>query len=209
MTPLVIIGCGGFGREVHDVVDAVNAQNPTWELLGYLDDAPSEVNLDLVQRRGSQVLGGLDWLDTAADDVHYVIGIGSPAVKKKIADRCAGRSAATLVHPSVVRGFDVTLGPGTVICANTVLTTNIRLGRHVHVNLLCSIGHDVVMHDHVSINPLAAISGWVVLEEGVLVGTHAAVLQNLTVGPGATVGAGSCVVRDVPAGTTVKGVPAR
>lgn len=52
-SPLVIIGCGGFGRETHDVLDAVNAIDPKWELLGYVDDAPTKVNLDLVHRRGA------------------------------------------------------------------------------------------------------------------------------------------------------------
>ena len=61
-TPLVIIGCGGFGREVHDIVDAINGVKPTWNLLGYLDDQPDPANVSLVEDRSSEVLGsnGLD-----------------------------------------------------------------------------------------------------------------------------------------------------
>lgn len=210
MTQLVIVGCGGFGREVHDVVDAIEAATPgTWELLGYVDDAPASENVELVRRRGSTVLGGLEALEALPADVAYVIGIGSPAIKARIDARLADRPAAVLVHPEASMGFDVQLGPGSIVCAGSRLTTNIRLGRHVHVNLLCSIGHDVTIGDHVSINPLVAVSGSVDIGARVMLGTHSAVLQLLSVGEDATVGGAALVVKDVPAGTVVKGVPAK
>jgi acetyltransferase-like isoleucine patch superfamily enzyme len=89
------------------------------------------------------------------------------------------------------------------------LTTNVSLGRHVHVNQGVTIGHDTVVGDYATLNPAAALSGNCVIEDEVLVGAQSCVLQGLTVGHGAVVGAAACVVRDVPAGLTVKGVPAR
>jgi len=208
---LVIVGCGGFGREVQDVVEAVNAAeaSPRFDLLGYVDDSPTPENLDRVARRGSRVVGDLDWLEGAPRDVHYVIGIGSPAVKARIDARLGDRPSPVLVHPRATVGGDVEFGPGTIVCAGTVLTTNIRVGRHVHVNLLCSVGHDGVIGDHVSINPLVAVSGDVVLGDRVMVGTHAAILQGRRIGDDAVVGGAAMVVKDVPAGLTVKGVPAK
>ena len=208
-TPLVIVGCGGFGREVHDVVDALVAAGEPLELLGYVDDAPSAENRRLVQARGAAILGGIDALAAMDPRVAYVVGIGSPAVKEAIDARLGQRPAAVLVHPEASTGFDVRLGPGTVVCAGARLTTNIRLGRHVHVNLLCSIGHDVSIGDHVSINPLVAVSGSVDVGARAMLGTHSAILQTLTVGEDATVGGAALVVKDVPAGATVTGVPAR
>ena len=210
-TPLVIIGCGGFGREVHDVVDAINELKPTWNLLGYLDDRPEQVNVSLVESRRSKVLGGTDWMMTAGQEVQFVIGIGTGKIRRIIDERLssAGFTAATLVHPAATLGHDVRTGQGSVICAGVRATTNISLGRHVHLNINATVGHDCTLEDYVTINPLVAISGGVHMGRESMMGTHSAVLQNLSIGARSTVGAGSCVVKDVPDGVIVKGVPAR
>jgi len=210
-TQLVIIGCGGFGREVHDVVDAMNAVKPTWDLLGYLDDQPDPVNVSLVESRSSRVLGSTNWMMTAEKEVQFVIGIGAGSIRQVIDERLssAGFGSAILVHPAATIGHGVRIGEGSVICAGVRATTNINLGRHVHLNLNTTVGHDCTLEDYVTINPLVAISGWVHIGREAMMGTHSAVLQNLSIGSRSTVGAGSCVVKDVPASTVVKGVPAR
>jgi len=210
-TQLVIVGCGGFGREVHDVVDAINELTPTWDLLGYVDDDPEEINLSRVESRGSRVLGGTDWMMTAAKEVQFVIGIGTGRIRRVIDERLtsAGFVAATLVHPTATLGHDVRIGQGAVVCAGVRVTTNISLGRHVHLNLNTTVGHDSTLEDYVTINPLVAISGGVVVGAESMMGTHSAVLQNLSIGARSIVGAGSCVVKNVPDDVVVKGVPAR
>lgn len=207
---LYIVGCGGFGREVHDVVDAINSVRPTWDVKGYVDDAPSEESLSLVRARGFAVLGDISTVSIRRP-AHFVIGIGSGPVRRVIDERLtrSGWTAATLVHPAATAGFDVRLGEGTVVCAGVRLTTHIRCGRHTHLNLNSTVGHDAVLGDYVTVNPLAAISGFVSIGDETLVGTHAAILQNLRVGARSVVGAGSLVTRGVPDGVVVKGVPAR
>jgi sugar O-acyltransferase (sialic acid O-acetyltransferase NeuD family) len=215
---VVVIGAGGFGREVVDVVEAVNAASAAtgveapWELLGVVDDAPTEANLARLADRGVRHLGALD--DFLAGDrtgVSYAVGIGAPAVRRRVAERCdaAGLLGATLVHPSVTMGARVVVGPGSVLCAGVRITTNIELGRHVHVNLNSTIGHDTIVGDYVSLNPLASISGDCMLGSGVLVGVAGIVLNGLRIGDDAVVGGSACVVKDVEPGTTVVGVPAR
>jgi len=210
-TPLVIIGCGGFGREVHDVVDAINAHRPTWNLLGYLDDMPNPENQKLVDSRGSSVLGGTDWLLSARMDVSYVIGIGTGSVRRAIDERlsAAGYLSAILIHPSVTLGHGVIIQPGTVICAGARLTTHIDLGRHTHIDQNATIGHDARVGDYARLNPQACVSGSVVVGDGCLVGANATVLQGIVIGDFAVVGAGAVVTKDVEEHLTVKGVPAR
>jgi sugar O-acyltransferase (sialic acid O-acetyltransferase NeuD family) len=206
---LAIVGAGGFGREVLDVVRAVNDVQPTWEVVGFVaDDAPEA---DLIERISTRWLGTIDEFLGAPAASHYVLGIGDPKVRRSIAERLDrfGLAAATLVHPAAAIGADVELEPGSVVCSHVSITTNVRLGRHVHVNLNSTIGHDSRIRDYVTINPLVAVSGDVTLEEGVTMGTHSSILQGLRVGAGSFVGAGAVVVKDVPSGVTVVGVPAR
>lgn len=211
--PLVIIGAGGFGRETADVVEALNAGEsaPVWDLVGTVDDSPSEANLERLAARGIAHLGGVAELLARPERPRYVVGIGSPSVREAIADRldAAGFRAATLVHPAATVGSNCVIGEGSVVLAGARVTTNIRLGRHVHLNPNVTIGHDTVLEDFVSMNPASSVSGDCIIGPRALIGVAAVVLNQLTVGAGALVGGAACVVRNVPPNSVVKGVPAR
>lgn len=210
MRDIAIVGCGGFGREVLDVVEAINAADATWNMVGFFDDSPSDSDIALVRERGFDVIGGMDSL-AQRPDLAFAIGIGTGHVRRLIDDRLAkaGLNAATLVHPHATIGGSCVLAPGSVLCSGARVTTNVTLGRHVHINLNSTVGHDCVLDDYVTVNPLVAVSGSVTVGAETLLGTHSSVLQGLSIGAGAVVGAGACVVRDVAPSTTVKGVPAR
>ena len=210
--PLVVIGGGGMGRCVLDLVDAVNlAASPehVFEVVGVLDDATPD--LDLLDAREVKYLGPVSRLEELPRDVGYVIGIGSGQVRRTIDayGQILGRPCPRILHPNVHLGFDVVLGPGTLVCSHVSMENNIRLGRHVHVNQNSTIGHDDRLGDYVTVSPLVAVSGGVVAEEAASLGTGASVNQGLRLGHDSTVGAGAAVIRDVPPGTTVVGVPAR
>jgi len=206
---LVIVGAGGFGREVLDVITAINERERAWDVVGFIAD--DEPDSDVLARIGCPWLGPVGaYADSPSAD-HYVIGVGNPAARRSVAMQLdtAGLTPALLIHPSATIGADVELGAGSVICSNVSLTTNIRLGRHVHVNLNSTIGHDSRIADFVTINPLVAVSGDVCLDEDVTMGTHSSILQGLHVGTRSFVGAGAVVTKDVAPGTTVVGVPAK
>lgn len=213
MRQIVIVGIGGFGREVADVVDAINERNgsPVFDLVGMLDDSPRPLDRERIESRGISYLGTVDAFLATPQTLEYVIGIASPRARETIDAKFtgAGLDAAVLVHPETTFGSMIDLGPGSIICAGVRMTTNIRLGRHVHVNINATVGHDSVLEDFTTFNPLASVSGECLIERGASMGVGSSVLQGLSLGRGSFVGAGAVVTRSVPEGLVVKGVPAR
>ncbi len=210
-TGLVIIGCGGFGREVFGIVAAVNAAGGDWTVEGFVDDGPSPHDQKAVAALGSVLLGTVDDLVGRAEPATVIVAIGSPSVRRRITERLAGVDVTypTLVHPDATVGSDVILGSGTVVAPGARLSTAICVGRHVHIDQNVAVGHDTVIADFARLNPQACISGSVSIDTEALIGANATVLQGLRVGAGATVGAGGVVVRNVAPHCTVKGIPAR
>jgi sugar O-acyltransferase (sialic acid O-acetyltransferase NeuD family) len=212
--PLVIIGAGGHGREVLDVVEAVNAVQPTFTVLGLVAD---HADRELLARRGAVHLGSVDQLldgrlaDVPSDTV-VVIAVGDPVTRKALADRLPSTTyapAPALVHPAATIGADVRLGEGVVLAAGARVTTNVTIGRHVQVNVGAVVSHDCVVAEHATLSPGVLVNGSVTIGEGAFLGTGAIVTPGRTLGPWSIVGAGAVVVHDVPAGVTATGVPAR
>jgi sugar O-acyltransferase (sialic acid O-acetyltransferase NeuD family) len=204
---LVIIGAGGFGREVVDVVDAINALTPTFELLGFLDDG--DVQHDRLTRIGVPLLGDTNMITEL--DAEYVIGIGSADPRRRIDAwaRGCGRRAAVLRHPAASVGRDVTIGDGSIIAAGARVTTHVALGRHVHINLNCTVGHDTIIEDHATLFGGAVVGGGCVIEAGATIGSGAVIVPGVRIGRDATVGAGALVVRDVVGGDIVVAAASR
>lgn len=212
-TPLIIIGAGGFGRETLDVVLAQNAasKRPVFNLIGIVDSNPSPDNLKRLLALNVDYLGAeLQWLQKGLK-TEYLVGVGEPGARKDISERfdAAGYTAATAIHPAAVIGSMNSVAPGTVVCAGAQISTNVRLGRHVHVNPSVIVGHDSDIQDFVSLNPGSIISGNVVCGSGVLIGAGAVILQGLSIGQESVVGAAACVTKNVRPNAVVKGVPAR
>lgn len=203
---VVVVGAGGMGREAVDVARAAGVR-----VVGVVDDAPSAIDLGRLARLHVPFLGPVDsWL-VHAGTTPWVVGVGSPEVRRRLAGRLDGARGrpAVLVHPAATVGSDSHLGPGSVVCAGARVSTGVRAGRHAHVCPGATLGHDAELADFVSVNPGALVSGSVQIGEAVLVGAGAVVLQGLSVGPESVVGASACVVRDVAPGLVVRGVPAR
>jgi sugar O-acyltransferase (sialic acid O-acetyltransferase NeuD family) len=206
---IVIIGAGGFGREVLDVFDAVNSIKSTYDMIGYVVDPQYGTSVTYVNDK--PILGGFDWFTKHKNDVQAICGVGIPELRKRLVESAKemGVNFCSIVHPNAILTRWVTIGEGTVITAGCILTNQIRIGNHVHVNLDCTIGHDVIIEDFATLGPGVHVSGNVVLGEGCYIGTGANIIEKKQIGAWSIVGAGSTIVTDVLKNTTVVGVPGK
>jgi sugar O-acyltransferase (sialic acid O-acetyltransferase NeuD family) len=209
MQDIVIVGAGGFGREVKFIVDRINQKKQIYNLLGFYDDdknLPSVIN-------GVPFLGDLEKLISRKDNISVVLGIGDPNVKIKIVERLITNSHLSfpnIIDPIAIIGNDnVALGKGNVICAGVIITCDIKIGDFITLNLSCTVGHDTVINDFASFMPSVNISGEVVIEKGVYVGTGAKIINLLSIGEHTVVGAGAVVAKSLPARCTAVGIPAK
>lgn len=206
MQPIVIIGAGGFGREVHALIEDVNRAAPTWEILGFADDNPSAL-------AAFDRYGPVRWL---IDELpvslcrSYVCAVGDPAVRKAIVERLAAKNLTwpALIHPTAAVGASSRIGEGVLLCRNSIITVDTSVGNHVHVNMAATVGHDAQIGDFCTLSAHVDVCGAARLGEGVFLGSHASVTPKTKVGDWARVGAGSVALGTVRAKTTVLGVPA-
>ncbi len=207
-TKLIIVGAGGFGREVAAMI-RYSGLNEQFELQGFVDDG---LTTDTLVNH-LPVMGKISRLIEAVEQTAVVLAIGSPAVRKSIAqklERNPKLKFPNILHPSVsLQNPDtIKMGKGNVIGIGSIFTTDIILGDFNLVNLSCTIGHDVKIGNFCSLMPSVNVSGGHVLKDEVYVGTGATLINATTLNEGCMIGAGALVRTNVPARKTFVGVPA-
>ena len=203
MKKLVIVGCGGLGREVAWIAMDCRQSGADWDLIGFLDD---DEDRHTEHHLGLPVLGQLSWLEHNLSEALYVIcGVGNTRTRKTLVERVSkmGGRFATLVHPSTHSSPRVSISEGCVVAPGCVLSTDVKLGCHVYLNLNCTVGHDARLDDFVVCGPSCDVSGAAHLKMGVQTGAGAQVGPGVTVGEWARVGARTALLTDLGPDTTV------
>lgn len=206
MKNLVIIGAGGFGREMFAAAGEAVGFGSDFSVAGFLDDNPAALD-----RFDSYppVLGGIAGYEIKDDDV-FITAIGSVGVRKKCVEAIESRGGrfVSVVHRTATVGPNVEIGEGSFIAPNATLTADVKIGRHSCVFHNSSVGHDSVLGDFTHVYAQCAIGGSVVMEECSVVYPGAVVTPRRRIGAGAVVGTLSSVFTDVAPGVTVYGNPA-
>jgi sugar O-acyltransferase (sialic acid O-acetyltransferase NeuD family) len=202
----VIIGAGGHGKVVLEILRAMGNCRP----VGFVD---ADLSLAGKLVGGLPVLGPANILPKLRQQKvkAAIVAIGDNAGRWAYAIRLIehGFELITAIHPNAVVSPTVTIGSNTVIAAGAVVCAETVLGDSVIVNTSAVVDHECIVGDGVHLCPMSALAGRVKVESGAFIGMGAKVIQCLSIGENAIVGAGAVVIGDVPAGSTVVGVPAR
>lgn len=192
-----IIGAGGFGREVYWSLSPAERIDTVF----FVDDKYWDNTDDKV----------LPLSQFETDKYEVVVAIGDPISRKELIDRLPKTTIYfTHIHPSVkVLDYDVEIGEGSIVCAGTILTTNIKIGKHAHLNLQTTIGHDCVIGDYFTTAPGAKISGNCVIGNLVYVGTNTSIKEKIKITDNVTVGLNTGVVKDITESGVYIGTPSK
>ena len=203
---IVIVGAGGFGREV--LQWARDAWPEHADLVaGFLSDDPHRLD---GYRASAAIIGSTTDFAVEQGD-YFLLAIGVPYARRHVAEvlRSRGGRFLTLIHPRAVVGATARIGPGCVICPFAVLSDAAALGHCVLVNYHASLGHDAAAGDYAVLSPYATLGGGACIDDEVFLGLHASVGPGITVGRRTKVSANSCVLAVTPPDSLVYGVPGR
>lgn len=199
---IVIVGAGGFGREV--LLWAGDAwPDHAADIAGFLSADPAlPVPLPILGDPATFVPDAGDGL---------LLAIGIPQVRRRVAEALLARDAKflTLVHPTAMVAPSAAIGAGSILCPYSIASDAARLGRFTLINYHSSLGHDASAGDFSVLSPYATLGGGAAIAEDVFLGLHASIGPAKNVGPRSKVSANSAALADAPEDSIVFGVPGK
>jgi len=192
-----IIGAGGFGKEVYWSLSLMERINTKF----FVDDKYWDGVDDLI----------LPLSKFNPNEYEVVVAIGNPRDRYDMVQKLPKETKYfTHIHPSAqILGDDVEIGEGSIVCAGTIITTNVKIGKHTHLNLQTTIGHDCEIGDYFTTAPGVKISGNCKIYDLVYIGTNASIREKLSVHSLVTIGSNAAVINNIEESGTYVGVPSK
>ena len=206
MKDLIIIGAGALGQEVVWLTEEINDKNPSWNILGFLDDFGFESGKSFM---GYKCIGAVHDAEKFKH-ASFVIAYGDPRLREKIYESIQGDELewATLISPTVRVHPSNKIGKGVVIGRYTDLTVNCEIDDLAYLNIHVVLGHEVHVGKFSIISPNVTVNGGAKIGKACQIGANAFV-KDVKIGDYSTVGASSCVVKPIDEYCVVAGVPAK
>lgn len=204
---VLIIGAGGHGKVVADILLRMRDVDPGIVPAGFLDDRRDLLGQAFL---GVPIVGGIPDRHNIQHDA-IIVAIGTNETRKRVFQLLQQDCEAFAIaqHPKSIVAPDVQIESGSMICAGIVVNTGTTIGEAVILNTGSTVDHHNHIGSFVHIAPGAHLGGEVEVGEGALVGIGATVMPRKRIGAWSIVGAGALVCRDVPERSVVAGVPAR
>ena len=196
MKNIVIIGADDLGKEVVWLIEDINKNNPTYVILGFLDDDVNKIGKEF---HGYNVLGKIDYLEELSKGflVSAVLGVTSPEKKQKIIEKISQFVEwENLIHPSVVIAESCKYGIGNMFFPNVTVSVDSVLGSfglyHIH-STICS---DCRIGDFSSFMTGTTVSGKTIIDDGCFLEAGSCVYPNLRIGKNVHLCIGAIATKD-------------
>ena len=182
LNPLMIglIGKGALAREVYASMLRDGWRQSAVQLLNDLD-------------------GTLQATLNHKDPYRYYLCIGDPQFRRKMYNsfNISFANCYTSARSHILDPMSVSFGSGSIVCAGSSLSCNIKTGMSTLINLNCTVGHDVTIGDFVTISPGVNVSGNCKIGNNVSIGSNSVLKENITIADNVTIGMGSVVTKDI------------
>ena len=211
-----LFGAGGHAREVMPLVAGCMSISTQETMEADYQIFFVEKNPSAYEVNGYPLISEADFFEIECDSHYFNISIADSKIRESIATDCIAKGAIPMLikSPHSIAYDRNEIGEGAIICANTMITSNVKIGKFFQLNIYSYVAHECIIGDYVTFAPNVQCNGNVHIHDHAYIGTgvvikHGTRLKPLVIGKGAVVGMGAVVTKDVPAYTTVIGNPAR
>lgn len=205
---MLIIGAGGFAKELVQVLQDLNVNEPIY----FYDDITKELP-DLLLG-GFEIIRDTNTAQKIFSEISnkFILGIGNPILREKLAAKmtnCGGQLVSAISPFASIGSCQVTIGNGSTILAGARLSNSCSLGKGCLVYYNAVITHDCKLGNYIEVSPSVNVLGNVTIGDYCKLGAGCIILPNITLGNNVIVGAGAVVTKSFTDGVTIAGVPAK
>lgn len=194
MQGIIILGAAGLAKEFFYYVKRAKPSIEEFIFVNDLDDGKTKLDIDGIEYPIIK-----NWKFEAKHN--FIVAVGKPKTKKILVEKALAAGLLpykTIVDPNaIVLMGEKNIGHGGIISPGCVVTTNIKFGDYVTLNLNTTIGHDTTLGNFCTTNPGVHISGECSIGEMNEFGTGSIVRDRLKIGSNKTFGAQSAVVKNI------------
>lgn len=200
MKKIGIIGFSSFTREI------VCNLKQNFDIF-VSDSVYNSLPIDCIAKTHNCIIYKLKQFDTTRYDA--LVTIANIKLRSEIVKQLPSRTDyhTYIDTRSIIMDKNVTIGKGSIICAGSILTTNIKLGDFSQINLNSTIGHDTIVGDYFTCAPGVNISGNCCIGHNVYIGTNATIKENVKICNDVVIGMNAGVVKNLATPGTYVGTP--